>query len=168
MEHTKPQEKKYRVSSFTSVYAFLQSQHSPKIQTIDSTHYYGDHEGNDVEKFVEYADRCEIHILKENDGKFTLIEHRQIPGKQEGLAWLRERGHTTASIVRMQYEEYAYKGGTVGLYTINNSLLSVILYYPPGMLDAVEKDLNLQDAEVIRVPYNIYLMMLGLAVSVQL
>lgn len=168
MEHTKPQEKKYRVSSFAPVYAFLLAQQSQKIKTVDSTHYYGDHEGNDVEKCVEYPDRCEIHILKEEGGTFTLTEHRQITSKQEGFAWLRERGYTTASIVHMQYEEYAYKGGTVGLYTINNSLLSVILYYLPGELDAIEKDLNLQDAEVIRVPYNIYLKTMGMGTSIQL
>ena len=131
------------------------------MKEIVSTHYYGEHKGNDVEKFVEYADRCEIHILQEQDGKFTMTEHRSITNKDEGFSWLKSRGFTTANIVTMAYTEYEYKEGTVGLYVIDDFLSSVILYYSPEKLEAMEKEFELEHAEVISLPYNKYMNTLG-------
>lgn len=162
------QEKKYRVESFAPTQQHLTEKGAEAGPAIVATHYYGVHEGNDVEKFVEYADRCEIHVLKEQDGKFTMTEDRKIANKDEGIAWLKSRGYTTANIVKMDYMEYSYNDGTVGLYTIDDFLRSVILYYPSNQHDALEKEFGLQSAEVIRVPYNKYLEQLGRLRSLKL
>lgn len=164
----KPQEKKYRVSSFDPIRGLLHHKHAPIIKTVDSTHYYGEHSGNDVEKFVEYPDRYEIHILKEHNGMFTLTEHARIPDKHAGFSWLKKKGYSKANIVSMHYTEYSYKNGTIGLYTINKILLSVILYYLQTDIDIIEHELGLQNCEIISVPYNIYVKRLKCDVSIQL
>ena len=157
----KSQEKKYLVDSFTAIEKLLKEKGANIKQEIVSTHYYGQHTGNDVEKFVEYVDRYEVHALKEEDGKFTMTEHKQIADKNTGIAWLKGKGYTNANIVKMVYTEYEYKDGTVGLYTINDFLKSVILYYPPDQHAVMEKEFGLQNAEVITIPYNKYLEHLG-------
>lgn len=150
----KPQEKKYQVNSFIKILKLLKEKGAKKKQRIISTHYYGQHKSNDVEKFVEYSDHFEIHILKESDGKFTMIEHKSIPDKDSGFKWLKNRGFTMANIVKMDYEEYKYKNGKIGLYTIDDFLHSVILYYPSDKHEAMEKEFGLNNSEVISVPYN--------------
>jgi len=155
------QEKKYLVNSFTDIERKLQDVDAQIIKQVVSTHYYGQHEGNDVEKFVEYADRVEIHTLKESNGQFTMTGHRPISDKLAGFAWLKNRGYKTANIVKMDYTEYTYKNGTVGLYTIDDALKSVILYYPPNEHAPIENEFGLGTAEVIAVPYNKYLDRLG-------
>lgn len=150
-------EKKFRIESFERIKEFLKNAGAKEVKRVTSTHYYGEHEGNDVEKFVVYPDRTEIHVLKESDGKFALTESKPIAGKEEGFAWLKSRGYTKANIVDMNYTEYAYKNGTVGLYVIDNVLRSVILYYPKEKHEAMEKEFGLETAEVIAVPYNKYL-----------
>ena len=162
------QEKKYRVDSFAGIQSKLEAAGATKGRKVVSTHYYGQHDGNDVEKFVEYADRCEIHILKANEGKFTLVEHSPIADKDAGYAWLKERGYTRAHIVKMAYTEYAYKGGTIGLYIIDDFLHSVILYFPPDHHEAMEKEFGLETAEVISLPYNKLLAQLGRLRSINL
>ncbi|HKZ35546.1 MAG TPA: hypothetical protein VJ242_02415 [Patescibacteria group bacterium] len=157
----KPQEKKYLVSSFTKIENKLARIGAKKVKEVISVHYYGQHSGNDVEKFVEYADRVEAHVLKESGGQFTMIKHEEIPDKNSGLGWLRNQGYKTMNIVKMAYREYSYKNGTVGLYTIDDFLLSVILYYPSGQHEAIEKEFGLERAEVISVPYNKFLDQLG-------
>lgn len=164
----KLQEKKYRVGSFTNILKILQDKGAKKIQEVTSTHYYGEHKGNDVEKFVEYVDRCEIHVLKESGGQFTMAEHKPIADKEQGLAWLKSRGFTKANIVKMDYTQYAYKNGTVGLYTIDDFLCSVILDYPHGQHETIEKEFGLQNTEVISVPYNKLLEQMGRLRSMKL
>jgi hypothetical protein len=164
----KPQEKKYFVDSFASIQSLLKEKGAKKSEEIISTHYYGQHAGNDVEKFVEYTDRYEIHALKEENGKFTMTEDKQIKGKDEGVVWLKSKGYTTANIVKMDYTEYEYKNGTVGLYVINDFLHSVILYYPSDQHQEMEKEFGLDHAEVITVPYNKYLEKLGRLRSMKL
>lgn len=137
-----PQEKKYRVDTFDRIHKKLDEVGAKKIREIISVHYYGVHKGNDVEKFVVYPDRCEIHTLKESDGKFTMTEHSLILDKDAGFAWLRGRGYTSANIVDMNYTEYAYRDGTIGLYVIDGFLYSIILYYSGDLLDAIEKELD--------------------------
>lgn len=154
-------EKKYRVYGFDQIEELLKRAGAKEVKRVNSTHYYGEHEGNDVEKFVVYPDRTEIHVLKESDGKFTLTESKQIAGKEDGLAWLKSRGYKKANIVDMNYGEYAYNNGTVGLYVIDDFLYSVVLSYPVGQHEQVEKDFGLETAEVIRLPYNKYLASLG-------
>lgn len=162
------QEKKYRVTSFTAIQKLLEKKGAKKNQQIVSVHYYGQHEGNDVEKIVEYADRCEIHVLKENGGNFTLTEHTPIASKEAGLAWLRSKGYAAANIVKMAYTEYEYKNGTIGLYLIDDCLRSVILYYSPDLYEDIEKEFGLQTTEVMTVPYNKYLEQLGRIRSIKL
>lgn len=164
----KPQEKKYLVHSFDAILKILTEKGAKKIQEIVSTHFYGQHEGNDVEKFVEYTDRFEIHVLKEHDGLFTMTEHKSIANRAEGLTWLTSKGYKIANIVKMEYVEYAYQNGTVGLYTIDDFLLSVILYYPCDQLDNLEKEFSLQTADIMTVPYNKYLMTIHRLRSIKL
>ena len=156
-----PQEKKYLVDSFTGVEKKLEEVGAKKGKEVVAVHYYGQHESNDVEKFVECADRVEIHFLKETNGKFTLTEHSPIVDKEMGMVWLKRRGYTTANIVKMVYTEYAYKGGMVGLYIIDDFLHSVILYFPPDQHKEMEKKFGLGRAEQITVPYNKYLEKFG-------
>lgn len=157
----KPQEKKYRVESFERIHKKLDEVGAKKMHEITSVHYYGVHDGNDVEKFVVYPNRCEIHSLKESNGKFTMMEHFRVSDKDAGFAWLRGRGYNSANIVDMDYTEYTYQDGTVGLYIIDGFLHSVILYYPGDMLDEMENEFGLQRAEVISIPYNKYLEKMG-------
>lgn len=164
----KHQEKKYRVDSFDKILKFLNEKGAKKGKEVVSIHYYGEHKGNDVEKFVEYTDRYEIRILKEHDGRFTMTKHETIPDKDSGFKWLKNRGFTVANIAKMDYAEYAYKDGTVGLYIIDDFLYSVILYYPREQHKAIEKDFMLDDLEVITIPYNKYLEKMGCLRSIQL
>lgn len=157
----KPQEKKYRVNSFTEILKLLKQKNAKKDKEITSTHYYGQHKSNDVEKFVEYTDRFEIHILKEQSGRFTMIEHRPIQDKKAGLDWLKSRGFTIANIIKMNYSEYSYKNGIIGLYVIDDFLYSVILYYPQKQHDEIEKEIGLNNAEIINIPYNKLLEKMG-------
>lgn len=155
------QEKKYLVDSFATIQKLLKAKKAPKVRHVTSTHYYGQHKGNDVEKFVEYLDRFEIHVWKDTDGKMTMIEHSPIPDKEAGFNWLKKRGFNKSNIVKMDYTEYAYKDGTVGLYTIDDFLQSVILSYPAGKHEVIEKELRLEKAKVITVPYNNLLEQMG-------
>lgn len=157
----KHQENKYLVDSFANTQKILRLAGAKKKQEIISTHYYGQHEGNDVEKFVEYGDRYEIHKLIEHDGHYTLTDHTPIADKAAGLRWLKKQGYTQVNIVRMAYTDYEYKNGIVGLYSIDDSLHSVILDFPKEQLEEIEKEFGLQTAEVIRVPYDKFLKHLG-------
>ena len=58
----KHQEKKYRVDSFTEILKLLNEKGAKKEKEIISTHYYGQHRSNDVEKFVEYSDHLASHL----------------------------------------------------------------------------------------------------------
>ncbi len=164
----KRQEKKYLVDSFTSIRKILKEKHAKKVREVVSTHYYGEHKGNDVEKFVEYSNRCEIHVLKESGGRFTLTKHKPILDKEEGLAWLKGKRYTDANIVKMAYTEYEYKNGIVGLYVIDGFLYSVILDFPQGQHEAMEKEFGLQTTEVMSLPYNKYLEKIGRLRSLKL
>lgn len=155
------QEKKYKVDSFKNILQLLKKKKAVKGKEIITIHYYGEHESNNVEKFVEYTDRYEIHILKESNGKFTLTEHSKITSKNAGITWLKKRGFKKASIVKMAYTEYIYGNGSVGLYVINDFLNSVILYYPNNELEKKEKEFRLTKAETINIPYNKYLEKIG-------
>jgi hypothetical protein len=156
-----PQEKKYRVKSLAPILAIIRQKNLPHVKRVISTHYYGEHRGNDVEKFVEYPDRVEVHVLKESDGTYTLVDHFPLASKEEGFAWLNKRGYTTANIVTMEYDEYEYEDGTIGTYLIDGILPSVILYYPAGKHESIAAIFNLADAPRIDSPYNKYLATLG-------
>ncbi len=164
----KLQEKKYRVESFKTILKLLNDKRAKKEKEIISIHYYGEHRGNDVTKFVEYTDRFEIHILKESNGMFEMIEHRKIPDKKSGLIWLKQQGFNKANVVKMEYAEYTYKNGTVGLYIINDFLYSVILYFQSSEHKTMEKEFGLEKAEVITIPYNKYLDKMGRLKSIDL
>lgn len=155
------QEKKYLVDSFIQIRTLLDSVGAKKTRDVTSIHYYGEHESNDVEKFVEYPDHLAIHILKESDGTFTLLESIPITSKDDGLAWLKLRGYTIANIVRMIYSEYAYNNGKIGLYTIDGIVHSVILDFPVSHLKSMETKFGLESSEVISLPFNKYLQHIG-------
>ncbi|OGK15674.1 hypothetical protein A2862_02870 [Candidatus Roizmanbacteria bacterium RIFCSPHIGHO2_01_FULL_38_41] len=155
------QEKKYKVDSFDEIKRKLKVFHAPKVKEAVSVHYYGQRNDNNVEKFVEHADRIEIHILEESAGKFILKENKEIASKDEGFSWLKKQGYSTAQIVKMEHEDYSYQDGMVGLYTIDDFHYSVILYYPPDRHAAMEKEFGLENAEVITIPYNKMLAEMG-------
>lgn len=164
----KPQEKKFRVESLVTIEKALKQKGAKKTGGAVSIHYYGQHGGSDVTKLVEYADRFEIHQLKETNGQFTFLPHIPVASKDAGLQWLKDKGYTTVNIVKMTNTDYAYKNGTVGLYVIDDFLFSAILYYPPGDHGTIEKEFGLERAEVITVPYNKYLEKLGRLRSIKL
>jgi hypothetical protein len=161
-------EKKYQLDSFTPILKIIKEKKLIKLKEVASVHYYAKHEGNDIEKFVEYPDRVEVHVWKEVNGEFTPTENFLIKDKSEGLAWLKRRGNKIANIVKMDYTEYEYKNGTVGLYTIDDFHHSIILNFSEGEHENVEKDFGLQKAETITVPYNKMLEKMGKLRSINL
>lgn len=155
-------EKKYLVSDLSLFEAKLKTLGATEVKRVQSSHYYGHHDGSDVEKFVVYPDHSAIHVLKEQNGTFTLTEDRAIADKAEGLAWLKDRGYTQVDMVDMDYTDYAYEDGTIGLYSIDHgAVYSVILTYPADAHDTMEKKLGLVGMEQIALPYNKYLEVQG-------
>ena len=157
----KHQEKKFLVNSFDGIKNKLEEMGADKADEVISIHYYAQANGNDVVKAVEYNDHCEIHILKESDGKFILTERIPIKSVAEGLQWLRDKGYKFYTVVKMQYGDYDFRDGRVGLYIINDFLLSVILDFPTNQHAAMEKLFGLNTAEQIVIPYNKQLEQLG-------
>lgn len=164
----KHQEKKYLVDSFTNVQKILNDSGAKKVKEVVSTHYYVEQEGNDVVKLVKYSDRNEIHILKESQGKYSLTENIPVESTEAGLKWLKNKGFKVVNLVKMEYADYEYKNGIVGLYVINDFLQSVILDYVDGQHDAREKEFGLNSSQVINVPYNKLLEQMGRLQSVKL
>ena len=64
--------------------------------------------------------------------------------------------------------DYEYKNGNVGLYIIDDFLYSVILDFPEGQHKVVEKELGLNAAELINIPYNKLLEKIGCLRSMNL
>lgn len=157
----KHQEKKYRVDSFAKVQKILDESGAKGKETIVTTHYYARKEGNDVVKLVEYSDRNEIHILEESNGKFSLKEKIPVENTDAGLQWLKDKGYGTVDLVKMEYTDYEYKGGIVGLYVINDFLYSVILDFPSEQHEEMEKEFGLKAADVVSLPYNKFLEQIG-------
>ncbi len=164
----KHQEKKYQVDSFAEIERILKKVGAKKGKTVVSTHYYAQQQGNNVVKSVEYANRNEIHILKESKGKFTLREKIQLENTQTGLRWLQNKGYTAVDLVKMENTDYEYKGGVVGLYIIDDFLHSVILDFPHRQCMMVEKELSLETTKVISVSYNKLLEQIGRLRSMKL
>lgn len=158
-------EKKYKVESFESIRAKLNELGAKQIKRTSSTHYYVPQDSNDVVKLVHYTDRDEIHLLKEENGTFSLTENVPVQDLEGGFHWLKRRVFEQVDVVKMDYIDYEYDNGTVGLYTLNDSLLSVILDFPKEKHAEMEKAFGLGSAEVIAIPYNKYLNQVGLSVS---
>jgi len=153
----KNQEKKYRVESFEEIVKKLQEKGAIKIIEKTTMHYYAELTGYDVVKLVSKTESNEIHILNESDGKFSLIKNIPVDDVRAGLQWLRDKNFTKVGKVKMVNTNYEYKGGIVGLYIINDFLHSVILAFPEGAHEAMEKEFGLQSVEVINLPYNKHL-----------
>ncbi len=151
------QEKKYRVESFEDVMKILHERGAKKVSESVTHHFYGVQDTDDVTKLVVYEDRSEIHILIEDNGKFTLQERIAVDSQEEGMKWLNSNGFTKTQEVKMQNIDYEYDDGVVGLYIINDSLHSVILDFPAEQHDQMEQLFGLESAEVITQPYNKYL-----------
>ncbi|HTK03617.1 MAG TPA: hypothetical protein VL401_02500 [Alphaproteobacteria bacterium] len=151
---TKSQEKKYQIDSFEFIQNLIRQKNLKKIREVTSVHYYGKKDGNDVEKIVVYPDRVEVHVWKNIDGNFVSVEDFKVDSEQKGLKWLKSRGFKEANIINMDYTEYGYEDGTIGLYTIDDFHKSAILNFPPNKHQDVEKVFGLQSSEVITVPYN--------------
>jgi len=153
----KNQEKKYLVPNFEEVLNLLEAKGAKKGEEKISWHYYAELPNNDVVKLVCKADANEIHVLKETDGKFDLVEDVPVGSKEEGFKWLNEKGYKNVGVVKMVNTNYEYGSGDVGLYVINDWLYSVILDYPAGEHEKYEKEFGLENAEQLKLPYNKYL-----------
>lgn len=164
----KHQEKKYRVDSFTKIQKILGEVGAKKGKEAVTTHYYVSQESNDVVKLVNYTDSSEIHILEESQGRFSLKENTPVENTNAGLKWLKDKGYQTANVVKVVNTDYDYKNGLVGLYLIDDFLHSVILDFPQGQHEAIEKELGLDTAEVISLPYNKFLEQIGRLQSMKL
>lgn len=152
------QEKKYRILSFDHIEHVLSKAGVKPTAAKSSTHYYAKQDGLGATKLVASDNQTfAIHILDEKDGKFTLRENIPVKDKASGLQLLKDHGFHDLDVVDMANTDYEYKGGTIGLYTINSSLLSVVLYYPAGEHDSLEQELGLTEAENITMPFNLYL-----------
>lgn len=151
------QEKKYRINSFKLITSQLELLNLKPWKHSTSIHYYANQASNDVTKIIEYQARAVIHILDETRGRFILREKIPIENVEAGKIWLKNHGFNKISIVTMRHTDYEYAAGTIGLYTINDWLHSVILKYPAGQHEIIEGDFGLEDAEVISLPYDKYL-----------
>ena len=164
----KYQEKKYKTDSFKLALDILSKSNAPKEKEVVNTHYYAQKEGNDVVKLVVFADRCEIHTLSETQGKYALTQKIPVINTEAGFQWLKDQGYKMADVVKMAYTDYEYKGGIVGLYTINDSFYSIILDFPNGEHDEKEREFGLSPDDVITMPYNKYLENIGKSKSMSL
>jgi hypothetical protein len=153
----KHQERKYKVNSFAGVIEKLNALGADKSTNTSSVHYYAEQAGDDVVKLVEYATGYEIHCLEAVNGNFILRDKIPVSGKEAGLKWLKDKGFKRVGVVTMDYTDYTYQGDIIGLYTLNDSLLSVILDFPEDAQQTVAQALGLEHAETIAVPYNKYL-----------
>ena len=153
----KHQEKKYKVDDFNAIENLLEEKGAEKGIEKTTMHYYADLPGNDVVKLVSKVDSNEIHILKESDGKFDLIENIPVDGVKAGLEWLKDKGYKKIGKVKMVNVSYKYKTGMVGLYVIDDWLYSVILDFPAGDHEMMEKEFGLANTKAIKLPYNKYL-----------
>ncbi len=157
----KYQEKKYLVDSFTHIQNLLKNAGSLPEPEVITTHYYARHPSKDVVKLVQFADKNEIHLLRESRGKFILTQRFPVPTKEAGLHWLKQKGYRTVSLVKMADTDYAYRNGIVGLYILNDEIRSVILDFPDGEHETIAKELELDSARAIDVPYNTLLEQMG-------
>lgn len=162
------QEKKYQVETLDPILQIIKEKELQKIRDVHSIHYYGNNEGNDVEKVVVYPDKVEIHVWKNVDGKFTSVEDFKVESEQKGIEWLKSRGFNQANIIKMDYTEYSYEDGVIGLYLIDDFHKSVILTFLPERIPDVEKIFGLENAEVITTPYNKLLDKLGKIRSIEI
>ena len=153
----KHSEKKFKVDSFVSIQKKLSELDAKLVSESESHHYYGVQASKDVAKLVVSDSKCEIHILKEKEGTFNLTEKFKVKNKDEGIKWLQKNGFKEIVYIKMAHRDYAYGNGIVGLYVINDSLLSVILDYPTDSHAKLTEILDLDTAEVIVQPYNQYL-----------
>lgn len=157
----KHQEKKFLVDSFSSILLKLRELGCHPKPEKTSTHYYTHQARNDVVKLVADNRDYEVHVLKEANGKFTLTERIPLNSKEADFDWLKRKGYQAVDVVKMSYTDYIYQEGTIGLYTINNFLCSVILDFPEGEHEEIIELLELAAAEPLTVPYNKYLAALG-------
>jgi len=157
----KHQEKKYLVDSFSRIQKILNETGAKRRPRVVTIHYYAQQEGNDVVKLVRYNDRNEIHILEESQGRFSLKENIPVESTDAGLQWLKDRGAGVVNLVKMANTDYEYKNGIVGLYIIDDFLYSIILDFPEGQHETIEKEFGLHTAKVISVPYNKLLKQMG-------
>lgn len=155
------QERKYRVESFIPIKRRLEQLGIAGSKLKKTSHYYRQYEGNDVIKLISNKNKNKIVHLKENKGKFDLIESIQMESLEDGLNWMKEKGYSSVGLVKMENVDYKYKNGLVRLYIIDDWLYTVILKYPKGEHKSLESDLLLGKAETVKVPYNKLLKQLG-------
>lgn len=157
----KPQEKKYLVDSLGPIERNVHAIGLPKVNDEVATHYYGQQEGTDVTKFVVYPNRVETHTLKDHHGTFAYGDSQVLANREAGFDWLQAKGFSFVDVVKMDYETYEYKGGTIGLYVINDELRAVILMYPPEQHTDVATEFGLDGVVVLTQPFNTYLKQVG-------
>lgn len=150
-------EKKYRVNELGIYKLSLKEHNYSQAAEKITTHYYGKRADKNVTKLVVYGDRSEIHELTESDGAFELTRITPMSSQTQGLKWLTQKGYSNPQKLIMKSTSYDLDDARVGLYEINNTLLSIIIEAKPDISIAIETMLGLQNAEQIKLPYNIYL-----------
>ena len=77
-------------------------------------------------------------------------------------------GYYQLDVLKMYDEEYDYLNGGFDLYTINSTILSIILAYSEVDIPKFEILFGLQDADEIPIPYNKYIDQLGSLRTIEL
>lgn len=150
-------ERKYRVADFRTITALLEGEGAERVDEQATTHLYARRTDTHVSKLVVYEDRCEIHELTEQNGTFELTLKKPVSSEHAGRQWLAQHGYDDLQTLTMHAATYSYDNARIGLYTINKSLMSVIIEAEPERLDELEQRLNLAKVERISVPYNVYI-----------
>ena len=149
-------EYKYKVSSFQPIQKKLKTMGYSASKTKKTTHYYARRNDLNVSKIVEYSDRVEIHELREKGGTFELSSVLPCSDIAEATSQMSKQDFNDLQKVDIQNSNYDIEAGRVGLYIINNSILSVILEVEKQDRKELESVLGLTDAPRIHVPYNVY------------
>lgn len=123
-----------------------------------SRHYYAKGAHSGTLKVVERESGYELTKMNDRDGRFSVDEKTLIDSKEAGFTLLRAKGFTEVEYVEMKYHDFAYKGGIVGLYVINDVLRAVVTDYPTESLqNEVQHELLLDSKERITRAFNVVL-----------
>ncbi len=150
-------EKKLRVTYLDPTKTALQKLGAKLVGSEKTTHIYAARDDGNVTKLVVYDERSEIHELTQTSGTFELTSCHKVNSREAGIKWLKAQGYTKFRKIIMNSTTYKVLDGTVGLYTINSQLKSVIIDAPSNRRNELTKQLSLENSEVISLPFDQYL-----------
>lgn len=147
-------EKKFLVESLDSVLDKLQQLGAKASPGVSSHHTYADTEGPEIVKMVESGGNIWVHEMADRGGTFELVKTTPVDSKEAGLELLNLLKPTNIQTLKIDYINYYLENATIGLYTLNDSIYSVIIYSDPNYHDKLAKKLGLNNVETIEVPFN--------------